>query len=88
MTDEINHAYDGGLYAELLRNRAFLDEAAAPAHWTAVNGAAIALDPAQPLNSVIGTSLRVEVTTKRAGGHWVATEVERRRAGSGGNHDD
>jgi hypothetical protein len=32
--------------------------------------------------------LRVEVTTKRAGGHWVATQVERRRPGSGGNHDD
>ena len=28
MTEEINHAYDGGLYAELVRNRAFLDDAA------------------------------------------------------------
>ena len=27
MTEEINHAYDGGLYAELVRNRAFLDDA-------------------------------------------------------------
>ena len=26
MTEEINHAYDGGLYAELVRNRAFLDD--------------------------------------------------------------
>ena len=34
MTEEINHAYDGGLYAELIRNRAFLDEAASPAHWS------------------------------------------------------
>ena len=25
MTEELNHAYDGGLYAELVRNRAFLD---------------------------------------------------------------
>ena len=33
MTEEINHAYDGGLYAELVRNRAFLDDTAAPAHW-------------------------------------------------------
>lgn len=23
MTEEINHSYDGGLYAELIRNRAF-----------------------------------------------------------------
>jgi alpha-N-arabinofuranosidase len=30
MTEEINHAYDGGLYAELLRNRAFLDDAKTP----------------------------------------------------------
>ena len=27
MTEEINHAYDGGLYAELVQNRAFLDDA-------------------------------------------------------------
>ena len=42
MTEEINHSYDGGLYAELIRNRAFLDDAAAPAHWSIVanNGAA------------------------------------------------
>src|SRR5499427_6180331 len=61
MTEEINHSYDGGLYAELIRNRAFLDEAASPAHWTAVHGdgaaAAIALDRSQPLNDTIATSL-------------------------------
>ena len=38
MTEEINHAYDGGLYAELVRNRAFLDDAASPAHWSAGPG--------------------------------------------------
>ena len=75
MTEEINHAYDGGLYAELLQNRAFLDDAAAPIHWAPVRGdgaaATIALDPGQPLNAVIGTSLRVDVTrasTGHAGG--------------------
>jgi alpha-N-arabinofuranosidase len=65
MTEEINYCYDGGLYAELLRNRAFLDDAKTPAHWTAVqaNGAAasIALDPSQPLNAAIPTSLRLDV---------------------------
>jgi hypothetical protein len=25
MTEEINHSYDGGLYPELIRNRAFMD---------------------------------------------------------------
>ena len=52
MTEEINHSYDGGLYAELIQNRAFQDDASAPVHWSAVNGdqsaATIALDPANP----------------------------------------
>jgi alpha-L-arabinofuranosidase len=72
MTEEINHAYDGGLYAELVHNRAFLDNAASPVHWSPVHaeGAAttIALDTAQPLNAAIGTSLRVDVT-QAAPGH-------------------
>ena len=71
MTEEINHSYDGGLYAELIRNRAFLDDAASPAHWSAVHGdgaaAAMALDPTQPLNATIATSLRVEVTQASSG---------------------
>src|SRR5580658_3840194 len=36
MTEEINHSYDGGLYAELIRNRAFLDNTQAPVHWMIV----------------------------------------------------
>src|SRR5204862_6075163 len=71
MTEEINHAYDGGLYAELIRNRAFLDAGAAPAHWSAVHGdgaaAAIALDPGQLLNAAIPTSVRLDVTQAAAG---------------------
>ena len=35
MTEEINHAYDGGLYAELIHNRAFLDNAQSPVRWSA-----------------------------------------------------
>ena len=71
MTEEINHSYDGGLYAELVRNRAFLDDAASPAHWSPVQGdgaaATIALDKGQPLNAAIGTSLRLDVTQASAG---------------------
>jgi alpha-L-arabinofuranosidase len=71
MTEEINHAYDGGLYAELIQNRAFLDDAAAPAHWSALHrdgtAAAIALDPSQGLNAAIPASLRLEVTQASAG---------------------
>ena len=66
MTEEINFSYDGGLYAELVRNRAFLDDPEKPAHWSVVAAtpaaAAIALDPKQPLNAAIPTSLRLEAT--------------------------
>jgi alpha-N-arabinofuranosidase len=66
MTEEINYSYDGGLYAELVRNRAFLDNPQTPVHWSVVQGngstAAISLDRNQPLNSVLTASLRLDVT--------------------------
>ena len=82
MTEEINYSYDGGLYAELVQNRAFLDKADEPVHWSLVKdaGAAgtIALDPAQPLNDALPVSLKLEITAgsaqQRAGiandGYW------------------
>lgn len=36
MTEEINHSYDGGLYAELIRNRIFKDNKNAPDGWSLV----------------------------------------------------
>ena len=34
MTEEINYSYDGGLYAELIRNRTFQDHGfGGVAHW-------------------------------------------------------
>ena len=36
MTEEINHAYDGGLYAELIRNRIFKDNKTTPDAWSLV----------------------------------------------------
>lgn len=66
MTEEINYSYDGGLYAELVRNRAFLDNPQTPVNWSVVqrdgSQTAIALDRSQPLNSVLTTSLRIDVT--------------------------
>ncbi len=66
MTEEINHSYDGGLYAELIRNRAFLDDATTPAHWLVVDAggaeASIALDSAHPFNQALTASLRLTVT--------------------------
>jgi alpha-N-arabinofuranosidase len=66
MTEEINHSYDGGLYAELIRNRAFLDDAATPVHWSVMDdndsAATIALDPTNSFNDKLTTSLRLTVT--------------------------
>ena len=66
MTEEINHSYDGGLYAELIRNRAFLDDDATPANWSVVPGAgagaAIALDSTRPFNDKLKRSLKLTVT--------------------------
>ena len=55
MTEEINHSYDGGLYAELVQNRAFLDNAQNPVHWSVVqpDGATMALDKSQPLTEAL-----------------------------------
>jgi alpha-L-arabinofuranosidase len=67
MTEEINHSYDGGLYAELVQNRAFLDSSHSPIHWSVVqdadSSATISLDTNQPLNDKLSTSLRLDVTT-------------------------
>jgi alpha-N-arabinofuranosidase len=64
MTEEINHSYDGGLYAELVQNRAFLDNAGRPVHWSVVQGpgaaATITLDRAAPLNDILTNSLRLD----------------------------
>ena len=71
MTEEINHSYDGGLYAELVHNRAFLDDAASATHWSLVHAdgstATMALDSKEPLNAIIGTSLRLHVTQASTG---------------------
>ena len=74
MTEEINYSYDGGLYAELVRNRSFRDDASKPVHWTPVGAAALALDSARPLNAAVPASLRVELAKPGAGvandGYW------------------
>ena len=69
MTEEINHSYDGGLYAELIRNRSFQDEPNVPAHWSLVqaNGAEghLSLDRGQPLSAALPVSLRLDITGAR-----------------------
>lgn len=58
--EEINHAGEGGLYAELIRNRSFEENSASPDYWSAVGGATISLDRSKPLNSNNPTALKVE----------------------------
>ena len=68
MTEEINHSYDGGLYAELIQNRAFLDDSQAPKCWSVVqnNGAAatIALDNNETFNNKVTLRLNVNSASK------------------------
>jgi alpha-L-arabinofuranosidase len=65
MTEEINYSYDGGLYAELIRNRNFKEDAKQPVHWSLVqeNGGSgsMSLDPGQPFNDAIPASLKLTI---------------------------
>lgn len=64
--EDINHAADGGLYAELIQNRSFEDSETLPVHWNAVHNsksnAKIEVTAEDPLNSAHNKSLRVMVT--------------------------
>ena len=60
MTEEINHSYDGGLFAELIQNRTFQDPAprrrqslpgSLPVHWSLVGDGAASVDRNDPVNS-------------------------------------
>ena len=57
MTEEANHAYEGGLYGELIQNRILRDDAKKPAHWSVVQAAggraAISLDESQPIGGTV-----------------------------------
>jgi hypothetical protein len=57
--EEINHAGDGGLYAELVRNRSFEDNTASPEYWSATGNASLSLITADLLNSVQNQALHV-----------------------------
>ena len=71
--EDINYASDGGLYAELIRNRSFEYDAEKPAHWKA-EGSKISLVTEGLLNEKQEHALRLEVTTAGGGisneGYW------------------
>jgi alpha-N-arabinofuranosidase len=83
MTEEINYSYDGGLYAEMVRNRTFQDHGfGGVAHWNVEHMgnsiATIDVDPAEGPSAALEHSLAINVkqadTANRAGvrneGYW------------------
>ena len=71
--EDINFASDGGLYAELIRNRSFEYNAEQPEHWDA-KGANISLTTEGLLNEKQGHALKVETLAPNGGisneGYW------------------
>lgn len=78
MTEEINHAYDGGLFAELIQNRTFQDPGRSaddlPIHWSAIGAGKVSTDLADPVNAALPISLRLDLGGGEAGvtndGFW------------------
>ncbi len=75
MTEEINYSYDGGLFAELIRNRTFQDPPSGaagrevrpalgviPPHWSAVGSATAATNRTDPVNASLPINLRLTLT--------------------------
>ena len=65
MTEEINYSYDGGLYAEMVRNRTFRSDWSGVPYWFLVeNGnsaASINLDKTTGPSEALSSSLRLDV---------------------------
>jgi alpha-L-arabinofuranosidase len=71
MTEEINFSYDGGLYAELIRNRTFRDNPQNPVNWSVAkyNGGegSIALENNPVPNTALTTALKLDATSLTGG---------------------
>lgn len=72
--EEINHAGDGGLYAELVRNRSFEEDMDKPMSWSTVGNAEMSLTADKMLNAVQLRSLKVNMKSANTGvrneGYW------------------
>src|SRR5438874_5827652 len=80
MTEEINFSYDGGLYAELIRNRTFQDDPKIPVNWSVVKDAgaegAISLDQSPVPNTALTMALNSRPASRPAtGGSGRPTEA-------------
>ena len=65
MTEEISHSYDGGIYAELIRNRAFQDNPNHPDHWRILREgdarASMKIDKSTGPSNALTSSLKLTV---------------------------
>jgi alpha-L-arabinofuranosidase len=61
--EEINHAGDGGIYAELIRNRSFEDNSNIPEGWRSLGSAQTSLFTKGLLNKVQGEALHVNISS-------------------------
>src|SRR3984885_15320971 len=65
MTEEINHSYDGGLYPELIRNRAFMKASYGPHGWVLLEQgneqAGMELEKSTGPSAAIPRSLRSDI---------------------------
>lgn len=75
MTEEINYSYDGGLFAELVRNRTFQDPPAGaagrdpkpaigviPPHWSVVGSANATTNRIDPVNAALPVNLQLTLS--------------------------
>jgi len=95
MTEEINYSYDGGLYAELVRNRTFRSDWSGVLNWYLVEkgsaAAKLSVDNKTGPSAALTTSAKLEVTKADANGpaglinegYWgMAVQPRSRYAGS------
>src|SRR3954463_2111463 len=70
MTEEINYSYDGGLYAELVRNRTFRSDWSGILNWFLIekgtSSAKISVDSKEGPSKAIANSAKLEVTRASA----------------------
>jgi alpha-N-arabinofuranosidase len=95
MTEEINYSYDGGLYAELIRNRTFRSDWSGILNWFLVekgtSAAKVSVDPKEGPPAALTTSARLDIARADANspavllneGYWgIAVRPNTRYAGS------
>lgn len=84
---DINHAADGGLYAELIRNRSFEDDIT-PCNWHSIGDAKLALVNHGLLNDLQHKALSVSVAGDGVcnEGYWGINAVKERQWLHGDSH--